>query len=89
VVESFEPKATHLFQLKIKAADPAALKPEIDRLLTRNHLVYELRGVSKEELEYEVRIPLARKTDRLSEIILKLGPENATAVEWEEKKEKK
>jgi hypothetical protein len=89
IVESFEPTATHLFHLKIKAADPAALKPEVDRLLARNRLVYELRAVSKEELEYEVRIPLARKTDRLSEIILKLGPANATAVEWEEKKDKK
>jgi hypothetical protein len=34
-------------------------------------------------------MPLDRKTDRLSDMILKLDPENATAVEWEEKKEKK
>ena len=38
---------------------------------------------------YEVRVPLDRKTDRLSDMIMKLDPENATAVEWEEKKEKK
>ena len=42
-----------------------------------------------EELDYEVRMPLARKTARLSDIIMKLDPANATAVEWEEKKEKK
>jgi hypothetical protein len=89
IVESFEPTATQLFHLKIKAKNPAALKPDVDRLLTRYHLAYELRAVSTEELDYEVRIPLARKTDRLSSIIMKLDPENATAVEWDDKKEKK
>jgi hypothetical protein len=34
-------------------------------------------------------VPLSKKTDRVSDIILKIDPENATAVEWEEKKEKK
>jgi hypothetical protein len=29
------------------------------------------------------------KTDRLSDRIVKLDPENVTEVEWEEKKEKK
>jgi uncharacterized protein DUF4956/MgtC family protein len=89
IVESFEPKATETFHLKIKAKNPAALKSQVDQLLTKYRLAYELRAASKEELEYEVRIPLARKTDRLSGIIMKLDPENATAVEWEEKKEKK
>jgi len=89
IVESFEPKATQLFQLKIKAKDPAALKEQVDALLTKYRLAYELRAVSKEELEYEVRIPIARKTDRLSGFIMRLDPENATAVEWDEKKEKK
>ena len=34
-------------------------------------------------------MPLDRKTDRLSERILKLDPENVHEVDWEEKKEKK
>jgi hypothetical protein len=89
IVESFEPKATQLFILKIKAKDPAAIKPEIEKLLSRYRLKPELRGESTEELSYEVRIPLESKTDRLSERLLKLNPENATAVEWEEKKDKK
>jgi len=37
----------------------------------------------------EVRVPLNKRTDRLSDIIVKVDPDNATAVEWEEKKEKK
>jgi len=54
-----------------------------------NRLEFELRATSQEELHFEVRVPLSKKTDRLSDIILKIDPENATAVEWEERKEKK
>ena len=89
IVESIEPKATHLFTLKIKTKDPAAIKPKLDALLTRYHLTFELRGTTKEELHYEVRTPVLGKTDRLSDRIVKLDPENVTEVEWEEKKEKK
>jgi uncharacterized membrane protein YhiD involved in acid resistance len=89
ILESFEPKATQLFTLKVKAKDPAKLKPELDKLLTRYRFRFELRGTSAEELHYEVRMPLERKKDRLSERILNLDRENATAVDLEEKKEKK
>ena len=88
VVESFEPKAHQIFQLKVKGGDPAALKPRIEKLLARHHIEFELRTASKEELSYEVEMPMGRKTDRLSNVILALDPENATAVEWEEKKAK-
>jgi uncharacterized membrane protein YhiD involved in acid resistance len=88
VVESFEPKAHQLFQLTVKGADPAALKPRIEKLLARHHIEFELRTASKEELSYEVEMPMGRKTDRLSNVILALDPENATAVEWEDKKDK-
>ena len=89
IVESFEPRASQLFMLKVKAKDPAAIKQSLEQLLTKNRLEFELRATSQEELHYEVRVPLTKKTDRLSDIILKIDPENATAVEWEEKKEKK
>ena len=89
IVESFEPKATQLFTLKVMAKDPSAIKPELDALLTRYRFEFELRGTSKEELHYEVRTPAEGKTDRLSERILKLDPANVNEVEWEEKKEKK
>lgn len=89
VVESFEPKATQLFTLKVTAKDPGAVKPKLDALLARYRLEFELRGTSKEELHYEVRTPAEGKTDRLSERILKLDPANVSEVEWEEKKDKK
>jgi len=87
VLETFEPKAMHLFVLKVKAKDPAALKPKLEKLLTRYRLDFELRAASGEELDYDVRFPVNRKTDRLSEQILEMDSE--ASVQWEEKKEKK
>jgi uncharacterized protein DUF4956/MgtC family protein len=89
VVESFEPKATHVFMLKVKAKDPAAVKQQLEQLLAKNKLEFELRAASQEELHYEMHVPLTKKTDRLSDVILKIDPENLTSVEWDEKKEKK
>ena len=89
VIESFEPKAKLLFNLKVKAKNPSALEPEIERLLARNHVKYELRGTSNEELHYEVKIPIEHKADHLTDGILAIDPKNATAAELEEKKEKK
>jgi uncharacterized membrane protein YhiD involved in acid resistance len=89
VIESFEPKARQLFALKVKADDALALKPKIDEYLTRLHIEFELRSSAKDEVSYDVRLPYDRKTDRISAGILKLQPHPATAVEWEEKKEKK
>ena len=43
IVESFEPKATQPFMLKMKAKDPAAIKPRVEQLLARNRLEFELR----------------------------------------------
>ena len=89
IVESFEPKAHLLFTLSVKAKDPSALRPKLESLLGQYRLQFELRSSTEENLTYEVRMPLDRKVDRLSNGILKLAPENVTGVEWEERKEKK
>jgi uncharacterized membrane protein YhiD involved in acid resistance len=89
VLESFEPKARQHFSLKVNAKDPAVFKPRLEQLLGRSRLEYELQTASTEELIYEVGMPIDRKTDHLSDAILQLDPNNATAVEWDEKKEKK
>jgi uncharacterized membrane protein YhiD involved in acid resistance len=89
VIESFEPKTTRPFTLEIKVKDPAALKPKIDQLLTRTMFEHELMTTKEDEISYDVQVALDRKTDRLSEQILQLDPNNVTAVEWKEKKEKK
>ena len=89
IIESFEPRATHLFALTIKTKDPAALKPKVEQLLARGRVEYELRSTTRDTLAYDVKYPIDRKTDRLSEQILALGPEREAEVQWEEKKEKK
>jgi len=87
LLETFEPKAMQLFVLKVKAKDPAAFKPKLEKLLGRYRLDFDMRAVSNEELDYEVRLPVNRKTDRLSEQMLEMDPD--VSVQWEEKKEKK
>jgi hypothetical protein len=87
IVESFEPRATQLFALKVKTKDPAAIKPKLDHLLARLRVEHELRATSKEDLSYDVQWPLDRGTERISDQILALDPD--AAVQWEEKKEKK
>ena len=77
IVESFEPKATQAFTLRIKAKDPAALETAIEKLLGRNRVEYELRTSSPEEICYDVKVPLERKTDRLSQQLLDLAGRNA------------
>jgi uncharacterized membrane protein YhiD involved in acid resistance len=89
VIESLEPAALTTFELTVKAKDPAALKPKIEDLLKRNHLEFALRTSTPEEVCYEVKLPLDKKTDRLSNVILKLDPDNVSGVEWDEKKSKK
>jgi len=89
IIESFEPKGTRAFSLEIKAKDTEKFKPKIEEILTRAKLEHTLRTASEEEICYEVALPLDRKTDRLTDAILKLDPENVTAVEWKEPKSKK
>jgi len=89
IIESFEPRATHLFTLKVTAADPAKLKPRVEELLANHRVPFELRMAAKDALQYEVRWPADRKTDNISEAILSLQPGEEIAVDWEEKKEKK
>ena len=88
IIESFEPKTRVQFSLKVKAKDPAALKPKIEQLLTRHRLEHQLRTETKDEVTFEVHVPIDRKTDRLSDEILEVDRNNASGVEWEEKKSK-
>jgi uncharacterized membrane protein YhiD involved in acid resistance len=88
VIESFEPKAKHEFALTVKSKDPTVVKTKLEELLSHNRVNFELRSATEEQLVYEVRMPIAKKTDHLSELILKLDPQHVTGVEWDEKKAK-
>ena len=88
-IESLEPRATQLFTLKVKAKDPAAIKEKVEEVLASSRAPFELRSSTKDELDYEVRWPLDRKTDRVSETILAIDPKAEISVTWDDKKEKK
>ena len=89
VIESFEPKTGKQFDLKVKIGEKTdELRPQIEAILRRYRMKFELRTSSDEEVVYDVSVPLEVQTDRVSNAILKLDPEGHASVEWIEKKPK-
>src|SRR5205823_141478 len=70
VLESFEPEAHKFFTLKVTKKPALQLQPQIEGLLRRQQARYELRTSSSEEVSYEIRLPIQRRTDALSRAIL-------------------
>ncbi len=88
IIESLEPERLKLFELKVTASDPAALRAKVEAILKRNGVTYELRSAGAKDLVYEAQLPLAARTDRVANAILRLHPENDIEVAWDEKKKK-
>jgi Domain of unknown function (DUF4956)/MgtC family len=88
VVESLEPERRKTFDLKVTAADPAAMRGEIEAILRRYEIKYELRSAGAKELIYQADLPLSARTDRVANAILLLQQNGETEVAWEEKKKK-
>ncbi len=89
VVESLEPQRRKTFDLKVIAPDPGAMRSEIEGVLRRYDVQYELRSAGPKELVYEANLPLDTRTDRVSNAILLLEGEGDKEVVWEEKIRKK
>ena len=87
VLESFEPEGYKLFDLKIKAKEAPAIRQNVQQILRRNRVRYELRTAGDDELVYEARVPMPKKVDGITEAIHAL--DSANEVEWDEKKELK
>src|SRR5690242_12759824 len=88
IVESLEPERTKVFELKVTTADPTALRSQIESILRRYHIDYELRAAATKELVYETELPLHTRTDRVDNAILVLDDKHETEVTWDEKKKK-
>jgi hypothetical protein len=87
VIESFEPETRKMFDLKITTAEPAAIQGDIEAILRRSDVRFELRSTGPKELVYDAQLPLTARTDRISKAILALeGDEKEVA--WDEKKRK-
>jgi hypothetical protein len=88
IVESLEPERTKTFDLKITGADPAAIRGDVEAILRRHEITYELRSAGAKELTYETQLPLAARTDRIANAILALQANGETEVLWDDKKKK-
>ncbi len=88
LVESFEPERKKQFELKVAVPDPAALRAKVEGILRRYRITYELRSAGAKELVYDTQLPWDIRTDRVSNAILALEPDNEKEVVWDEKKKK-
>jgi hypothetical protein len=89
VIESFEPQSRKPFDLKVKAGKQTdELRPQIEDVLRRYNLTFEIRTSSDEEVSYDVEVPIELKTDRVTNAILRLDPNGHASVDWIEKKSK-
>ena len=90
VIESFEPKTGKPFNLLVKLGEQTdERRSEVEAVLRRHNLKFEIRTTSDEELSYDIEMPLDFKTDRVTNAILKLDPEGHASVEWSDKKKTK
>lgn len=87
-LESMEPETRKQFLLKVKAKEPAELRKGIEEVLRRNDVKYELRSSSQDDLTYSVKLPLNKKTDRLTNLVQELAKKDEISVEWSDKKAK-
>ena len=89
VIESFEPRALKIFDLKITAENEAeSLRPRIEQVLRRFRLPFEGRSLNSNELSYEVQMPFDSSTDPVSHGLVALSPKTDMGVEWTDKKAK-
>jgi uncharacterized membrane protein YhiD involved in acid resistance len=89
VIESFEPKKRDAFVVKVKIGrDTDSRRAEVEAILRRYRVDFQLTSSSDEEVCYDVDVPLELRRDRVTNDILKLDPAGHAAVEWAEKKTK-
>jgi len=89
IVESLEPELRKTFELKVSAPDPSPLRADIETILRRSGIKFELRSAGAKDLVYETELPISVRTDRIANAILLLQKNgNDTEVTWDEKKKK-
>jgi hypothetical protein len=86
ILEWREPWPAKAFDLEVSAKNPAALKAEVETLLTRHKIKFELRESTEAHIAYLTHVPQGRRTDKISEAIAALHGAEAVNVVWDEKK---
>jgi len=89
VIESFEPQSEKHFMLSVKAGeDTDDLRKQVEAVLRRHELTWELRKIADDQIGYDVKMPADMKTDAISKAIAALDPNGHIGIEWDEKKKK-
>ena len=86
LLEWHEPWPTKSFELKVAGKNPTALKAEVEALLKKHRIKFELRGSTEKDIRYSAEVPEGKRTDRISEAIAALHGAAAVEVTWEQKK---
>jgi len=89
ILEWREPWPAKTFELKVAAKTPAAVKGQVEALLKRHRITFELRESTAEHILYFTQVPHGKRTDRISEAICALNGAEAVNVVWDEKKANK
>ena len=83
-LESFEPAPKKSFLLKVSGKEIAERREELEGLLRRQKVGFEVRSTGADGLAYHVELPARKRTDQVADAILALGGGGSeTTVEWE------
>ena len=74
------------YKLMVETSEPFGLQPQIEDVLRRYRLPFELRSCSENRLCYDTHVPLEQPTDTVTEELRKLEAAGAAAFLWERKK---
>ena len=83
-----EPFPAKPFELKVSSRNPMELRNDVESLLSRHKIKFELREATEKHVAYMAQVPHGKKTDKVSEAITALNGAEAVEVEWDEKKAK-
>jgi uncharacterized membrane protein YhiD involved in acid resistance len=86
ILEWREPWPPKSFELEVSAKDPAAVKLDVEALLTKHGITFELRESTEKHITYSAEVPQGKRTHRISEAIAALHGDKAVEVVWAEKK---
>lgn len=86
LLEWREPWPAKVFELKVSHKKPEALKAQVEALLSRHKMKFDLRESTETHIAYSVEVPQGKKTDRISEAISALQGAEKVEVEWDAKK---
>lgn len=86
LLEWREPWPAKAFELTVSAKAPAIIQKQVEALLARHHIKYELRESTDEHIAYLAHVPQGKRTDQISAAIAALNGAESVAVVWDEKK---